>query len=68
MQRNLHVEITEHLKELRMPTVRESYRDEASRLLADWNLNVKEVEVNETPLETFSDAKQKGKDLECCKV
>jgi DNA replication protein DnaC len=31
MQRNLHAEIIEHLKELRMPTVRESYQEEASR-------------------------------------
>lgn len=31
MRQNLHKEITKHLKELRMPTVRESYRDEAAR-------------------------------------
>jgi DNA replication protein DnaC len=31
MRQNSHKEIVEHLKELRMPTVRESYRDEAAR-------------------------------------
>ena len=31
MRQNLHKEITKYLKELRMPTVRESYRNEASR-------------------------------------